>query len=75
MRRAGDAHVESDYRQADLQARADRALFEESLIADLQHQLSKVRAEELEGRAEIEKRRLEIARSASSSRRSISSAI
>ena len=55
------ARVESDYRQADLQARADQRLFAEGLIPDLQYQLSKLRAEELEGRTEIEKKRLEIA--------------
>jgi HlyD family secretion protein len=55
---AATKRVESDSRQATLQARADQELFAQELIAELHFRLSEVRAEELAGRAEIERRRL-----------------
>ena len=58
--RAAAAKVESDYRQALLQVKADERLAREGLKADLDYQLSRLRADELENRNEIEKRRLEI---------------
>lgn len=58
---AAARRVESDSRQADLQARADRELFDQQVLAELHYRLSQVRAEELAGRAEIERRRLAIA--------------
>jgi HlyD family secretion protein len=58
---AAAGRAESDFRQADLEAQAYRRLFEEGLIADLQFQISKMRAEELKQRTEIEQRRFEIA--------------
>ncbi len=56
------ARVESSYRQALLQAEADRQLFEEDLFPELKYKLSKLIADELGSRTEIEKRRLEIAK-------------
>lgn len=57
---AAAARVESSYRQALLQAEADRQLFEEDLFPELKYKLSKLIADELGSRAEIEKRRLRI---------------
>ena len=58
---AAAAKVESDYRQALLQAEADERLFKDSLIPELTFKISKLRADELANRNQIEKRRLEIA--------------
>ncbi len=52
------ASVESDYHQAQLQAEANEGMFRDGLVAGLTLKLSKVRAEELETRNEIEKKRL-----------------
>ena len=54
------ASVESEYKQAKLQAEADAALAENGLIAELTLKLSRVRVEELANRAAIERKRLEI---------------
>jgi HlyD family secretion protein len=53
--------VASEYRQAKLQADADEKLHAEKLIGDLILKRSKVRAEELATRNELEQQRLEIA--------------
>lgn len=58
--RAGAAAVESEYRQAQLQAQADERLFQEGLAAELEAKLSRLRADELANRNEIEKERLGI---------------
>ena len=58
---AAAAKVESDYRQALLQTEADERLFQDSLIPELTYKKSKLRADELANRNEIEKRRLAIA--------------
>jgi len=57
---ASAAKVESDYRQALLQTEADERLFADSLIPELTYKISKLRADELANRNEIEKRRLVI---------------
>lgn len=57
---ANAARVESDYSQAKLQADRDEALVKLGLTADLTFKLSKTKAEELAGRLDIEKKRLEI---------------
>ena len=53
--------VASDYRQAQLQAEADTRLHAENLIGELIVKRSRVRAEELATRNELEQQRLEIA--------------
>jgi HlyD family secretion protein len=58
--KAQTAAVEADYRQASLQAEADVELAKDGLVADITQKVSKLRAEELKGRAEIEQHRLEI---------------
>jgi HlyD family secretion protein len=58
--RAGAAGVQSDYRQAALQAEADEELAKNGLVADITQKLSRMRAEELKGRSEIEDSRLEM---------------
>ena len=55
---ASAATVESDFHQAQLQAETNQGLFDEGLVAGLTLKLSKVRAEELQTRNEIEKKRL-----------------
>jgi HlyD family secretion protein len=55
---AAAATVESDFHQAQLQAETNEGLFKEGLVAELTLKLSKVRAEELATRNEIEKKRL-----------------
>ncbi len=57
---AAAATVESDYHQAQLQAETNEGLFKEGLVADLTLKLSKVRAQELETRNGIEKKRLAV---------------
>lgn len=57
---AATASVESEYRQAKLQADADRELSAAGLIADITLKISDVRARELENRAGIERQRLDI---------------
>lgn len=55
------ARVQSDYRQAVLQAETNQGLFKEGLLAEITLKLSNVRAEELATRNEIEKKRIAIA--------------
>jgi HlyD family secretion protein len=57
---AAAATVESDYHQALLQAETNEGLNKEGLLAGITLKLSKVRAEELATRNEIEKKRLAV---------------
>jgi HlyD family secretion protein len=57
---AAAATVESDYHQAQLQAETNEGLYKEGLVAGLTVKLSRVRAEELATRNEIEKKRLAV---------------
>jgi HlyD family secretion protein len=59
--RGSAATVASEYRQAKLQAEADEKLFAEHLIGELIYKRSKVRADELSTRNELEQQRLKIA--------------
>ncbi|HVR30537.1 MAG TPA: HlyD family efflux transporter periplasmic adaptor subunit [Thermoanaerobaculia bacterium] len=59
--RAEAARIESEYRQALLQAEADEKLLREGLIPDITQKLSRLRADELANRNQIEAQRLEIA--------------
>ena len=58
---AAAARVESEYRQALLQAEADERLLREGLIPDITQKLSRLKADELKNRTEIEVKRLKIA--------------
>jgi HlyD family secretion protein len=58
--RAAAATVESDFHQAQLQAETNEGLFKEGLVAALTLKISKVRAEELATRNDIEKKRLSV---------------
>jgi HlyD family secretion protein len=58
--KAAAATVESDFHQAQLQAQTNEGLFKEGLVADLTLKLSKVRADELATRHDLEKRRLDV---------------
>ena len=60
-RMAATASVTSEYNRAKLQAEADTRLHAENLIGDLILKRSRVRAEELATRNELEQQRLEIA--------------
>ena len=55
------ATVNSDFKQARLQADRDKELAKEGLIPDLQEKLSTVKAEELSQRTKLEEQRLAIA--------------
>ena len=57
---AAAATVESDYHQALLQAETNEALYKDGLVARITLKLSKVRAEELASRNDIEKKRLAV---------------
>src|ERR1700694_3404061 len=57
---AAAATIRSDYHQAQLQAETNEGLFKEGLLAELTLKLSKVRAEELATRNEIENKSLEV---------------
>jgi HlyD family secretion protein len=59
--RAAAATVEADYRQAKLQAEVDEQLTKDGLTSELNLKRSKVRAEELATRVELDHKRLEIA--------------
>ena len=59
--KATAATVQSDFTQAQLQAETNEGLFKEGLIAEITLKLSKVRAEELATRNELEKQRLAVA--------------
>ena len=54
------ARIDSEYRQALLQFEADDRLLREGLIPDITQKLSKLKADELKGRTEIEARKVEI---------------
>lgn len=54
------AFIEAEHRQAVLRFRADEDLAQDGLVAELDLELSRVRANDLEKRAELERRRLEI---------------
>lgn len=62
--RAAAARVKSEYEQARMQAERDAELHAQGLIADIDYQLSKVRATELESRHALEQERLSIAQEA-----------
>ena len=57
---AAAATVRSDFHQAQLQSQTNEGLFKEGLVADLTLKLSKVRAEELSTRNDIESKRLAV---------------
>jgi len=59
--KAAAATVQSDFTQAQLQAETNEGLFKEGLIAEITLKLSRVRAEELATRNELEKQRLAVA--------------
>lgn len=58
--RAAAAAIESEYRQALLQMQADDELAKDGLVPELTAKLSRLRAEQLEGRNLIEKERLAV---------------
>jgi HlyD family secretion protein len=58
---AAAARVESEYKQALLQAEADERLLREGLIPDITQKLSRLKADELKNRTAIEVKRLDIA--------------
>jgi HlyD family secretion protein len=58
--RAAAANVQAEYRQAALQAEADTELAKDGLVADITQKISRLRADELKNRTEIEDKRLEI---------------
>lgn len=58
---AAAARVESEYRQAELQAEADAELAKEGLIPEITRKLSQLQADQLDNRNQIERRRLAIA--------------
>jgi HlyD family secretion protein len=58
--RAAAANVQAEYRQAALQAEADTELAKNGLVADITQKISRLRADELKNRTEIEDKRLEI---------------
>ncbi|RKX35324.1 MAG: RND transporter [Verrucomicrobia bacterium] len=55
---SGLAQIEAAYKQAQLEAEINEELYADGLVADLTLKLSRVRAEELETRLDIERRRL-----------------
>jgi HlyD family secretion protein len=57
---AAAATVRSDFHQAQLTAQTNEGLFKDGLVADLTLKLSRVRAEELETRNDIEQKRLAV---------------
>ena len=59
--KAAAAGVLADYRQASMQAEADEILAKDGLVADITQRVSRLRAEELKGRSEIEQQRVEMA--------------
>jgi HlyD family secretion protein len=59
--RASAANIESEARQAQMQAEADEALLKEGLQDALTAKKSRARANDLQNRAEIEQRRLDLA--------------
>jgi HlyD family secretion protein len=59
--RAAAANMESEARQAQMQAEADEALFKENLQGALVAKKSRARADDLQNRTQIEQRRLDLA--------------
>jgi HlyD family secretion protein len=59
--RAAAANMESEARQAQMQAEADEALFKENLQGALVAKKSRARADDLQNRTETEQRRLDLA--------------
>ncbi|MGA2629333.1 MAG: HlyD family efflux transporter periplasmic adaptor subunit [Terriglobia bacterium] len=59
--RSAMAAIDADYRQAKLQAEVDQKLTSEGLTSELNYERSKVKAEVLSTRLEIEHKRLDIA--------------
>jgi len=59
--KAEAARVQADFHQARLQAEADEALAKDGLVSSLSLKVSRVRAQELSTRQELEQKRLEIA--------------
>jgi HlyD family secretion protein len=57
---AAAARIESEYRQALLQAEADDRLLKEGLVPDITQKLSKLKADELQNRTKIEEKRVQI---------------
>jgi HlyD family secretion protein len=65
--KASAAQVVADARQAAMQAEADELLAKDGLVADITRKISRLRADELKGRSEMEEQRVEMtARSAES---------
>ncbi len=58
--KAGAATVQSDFSQAKMQAEVNETLYKQGLLSEIIWKTSKVRAEELATRFEIEKKRLSI---------------
>ncbi len=72
--RASAAGIQSDYRQAAMQAEADDELAKNGLVADITQKLSRMRADELRGRSEIEDARLEMSAKAVDSQMAVQQA-
>jgi HlyD family secretion protein len=72
--RASAAGIQSDYRQASMQAEADDELAKNGLVADITQKLSRMRADELRGRSEIEDARLEMSAKAVDSQMAVQQA-
>jgi HlyD family secretion protein len=68
------ATLESDFRQARLDADSDELLAKDKLVSDIQRQKSALRAESLRGRLEAERRRLKSAQDSLASRLSVQQA-
>jgi hypothetical protein len=58
--RSEAARIQSEYHQAKLQADRDSELFKQGLMPDLNYRLSKVKADELDNRQQVEKERLSV---------------
>lgn len=58
---ANAARVQSEYQQAKMENETNDQLAKNGLVADLVHKTSKIRAEDLAARAQIEQKRLEFA--------------
>ena len=69
--KAAAAGVLADYRQASMQAEADEILAKDGLVADITMRVSKLRAEELKGRSEIEQQRVEMASQAAEAQNAV----
>jgi HlyD family secretion protein len=69
--KAAAAGVLADYREASMQAEADEVLAKDGLVADITMRVSKLRAEELKGRSEIEQQRVEMATQAAEAQNAV----